>query len=98
MVLEIGNFLESTTHSRPPLLSTRGSSARSRYLCVRGPGTAPASGAAAFAGGSAPWAKYTSFCGKPSKVDAGRPKFFASSSLGAWPLQAVMLDGPDGGK
>ncbi len=46
MVFEIGNLLESTSHSRPPVLSTRGCSARSRHLWVRGPGRGPRSGSA----------------------------------------------------
>ena len=77
-VLEIGNLVESTIHSRPPLLSIRGGSEKSRYLCVIGPGCFPASGAAAFAGGCSPRAKYTSFVGKPSKVDAGTPNYYYS--------------------
>src|SRR5262249_8700059 len=94
MVLEIGNFLESTTHNLPPLRLARGSAARGRYLCVRGPGCFPASGEAAFAGGTAPRAKYTSSFGNPSKVDSGRPKFLASSGPGVWPIQSVMLNVP----
>src|SRR5271165_6301803 len=74
MVLEIGNLLESTSHSRPPLLLTRGGLARRRYLCVSGGSFHPLSGAAGLAGGSAPLAKYTSFVGKPLKVDSGTPK------------------------
>src|SRR6516162_7294559 len=35
MVLEMGNFVESTSHSLPPLLLTRGSLASSCHLCVR---------------------------------------------------------------
>src|SRR5262245_42204573 len=98
MVLEIGNFLESTTHSRPPLLLTRGASARSRYLCVSDPGCGPASGGAAFSGGGAPRAKYTSSLGNPSKVDSGRPKFFASSAFGVWPIQSLTLNVPNSEK
>src|SRR5438270_11600195 len=66
IVFEIGNLLESTTHSFPPLLLTRGSSARSRYLCVSFVTRGPAGGTAAFSGGSAPLAKYTSPFGNPS--------------------------------
>src|SRR3954470_5326043 len=98
MVLEIGNLLESTTHSRPPLLLTRGGSARSRYLCVSGPKCGPASGGAAFSGGSAPLAKYTSFFGNPAKVEAGKPKFFASIGAGVWPTQSLMLKVPNSEK
>ena len=98
MVLEIGNLLESITHSRPPLLLMRGASARRRYLCVLGPWCGPASGAAAFFGGRAPLAKYTSFFGKPAKVEAGRPKFFASSGAGVWPIQSLMLNVPNSEK
>ena len=50
------------------------------------------------AGGSAPLAKYTSSFGNPSKVDSGRPKFFASSGLGVWPIQSVMLKVPNSEK
>jgi hypothetical protein len=67
-------------------------------LCVIGPGCFPASGAAAFAGGCSPRAKYTSFVGKPSKVDAGTPKFFARSALGVWPIQSLMLNVPNSEK
>src|SRR5439155_23672003 len=98
MVFEIGNFLESTTHSRPPLLLMRGSSARRRYLCVSDPGRGPARGVAACAGGRAPRAKYTSFVGIPSKNDSGTPKFFAKSAFGVWPIQSVMLNVPNSEK
>src|SRR5436305_10734219 len=98
MVLEIGNLVESTSHSRPPLLLTRGGLARSRYLCVSGGSFHPLRGAAGLAGGSAPLAKYTSFFGNPSKVDSGRPKFLAMSALGVWPIQSVMLNVPNSEK
>ena len=45
-----------------------------------------------------PRAKYTSFSGNPSKVDSGTPKFFASSGLGVWPIQSVMLNVPNSEK
>jgi hypothetical protein len=45
-----------------------------------------------------PLAKYTSAFGNPSKVDAGRPKFFANSLFGAWPSQSVMLKVPNSEK
>ena len=67
-------------------------------MCVSDPGCGPASGAAAFSGGGAPWAKYTSSFGNPSKVDSGRPKFFASSAFGVWPIQSVMLKVPNSEK
>src|SRR5262245_36083282 len=97
-VLEIGNLVESTSHSLLPLLLTLGGLARSRYLCVSGGDVHPPSGSAAFAGGIAPWAKYTSFLGKPSKVDSGSPKFFASSALGVCPIQSVTLNVPNSEK
>src|SRR6516164_11313734 len=68
IVLERGNLLESTIHNFPPLLLTRGSSARRRYLCVCSGGLRPASGTAGCSGGFVPCAKYTSFLGNPSKV------------------------------
>src|ERR1700722_18390340 len=98
MVLEMGNLVESTSHSRPPLLLTRGSLASSCHLCVNGGRFGPASGAAAFSGGTLPLAKYTSLFGNPSKVDSGRPKFLASSALGVWPIQSVMLKVPNSEK
>src|SRR5207244_1580799 len=98
MVLEIGKVVESTSHSLPPWLFTLGGLDRSGDLGVRGGGVHPASGAAGFWGGSAPLAKYTSSLGKPSKVDSGRPKFFASSALGVWPIQSLMLNVPNSEK
>jgi hypothetical protein len=58
----------------------------------------PAGGVAAGSGGMTPVAKYTSPFGKLSKVDAGTPKFFASSSFGVWPTQSLMLKVPNSEK
>ena len=67
-------------------------------MCVSGGRFHPASGLACFWGGGAPWAKYTSSFGKPSKTDSGRPKFFANSALGVWPIQSLMLKVPNSEK
>ena len=75
-----------------------GGLASRRYLCVSGGDFHPFSGAAARAGGLAPRAKYTSFFGKPSNVDSGRPKFLASSAFGVCPIQSVMLNVPNSEK
>jgi hypothetical protein len=40
----------------------------------------------------------TSFFGKLSKTEAGRPKFFVSRCFGAWPIQSVMLKVPNSEK
>ena len=53
---------------------------------------------AGFSGGTGPRAKYTSSFGNPSKADSGRPKFFARSALGVWPIQSVMLKVPNSEK
>src|SRR5262249_31135386 len=95
MVLEIGNLVESTSQSLPPLLLTSGSLASNCHLCVRRERDTGPSVPAALAGGTAPLAKYTSSLGKPSKVDSGRPKFFARSALGEWPIQSEMLKVPN---
>src|SRR5262249_52410575 len=98
MVLEMGCLVESTSHSLPPRLFTLGGLARRRYLCVSGESFHPLSGVAGFSGGRAPRAKYASSVGNPSKVDSGRPKFFASSAFGVWPIQSVMLKVPNSEK
>ena len=99
IVLEIGNRLESTRHSRPPLLDRDAAAGRGVDTCASAAAaSAPASGSAGFSGGTAPRAKYTSSFGNPSKVDSGRPKFFASSGLGVWPIQSVMLNVPNSEK
>src|SRR5262249_34522716 len=98
MVFEMGNFVESTIHNLPPLLLTIGSWASTCHLCVRRDRDVPPSVPAGLAGGISPLAKYTSFLGKPSKVDSGRPKFLASRALGVWPIQSVMLKVPNSEK
>ena len=60
--------------------------------------SAPGAGSTASAGGTAPRAKYTSSFGNPSKADSGRPKFFARSGFGVWPIQSVMLNVPNSEK
>src|SRR5262249_33442293 len=98
MVLEMGNRVESTSHSLPPRLFTLGGLARRRYLCVSGGSFHPPSGVVGLWGGRVPRAKYTSSVGNPLKVAAGRPKFFARSGRGVWPIQSVMLNVPNSEK
>src|SRR5262249_34182472 len=98
-VVEIGNRVESTRHSRPPLNTAYGATASIRNLCVSGGETrGPCKLSGISSGGIVPRAKYTSSLGNSLNDDSGRLKFFASSAFGACPIQSVILNVPNSEK